>query len=222
MRLVENHGICGRQQVGHALVAQHQVGEKKVVVDYHDIRLLRLTPGLHHKTFAIVRTFRTQTILAGGGDLGPDGCLFGDVREFGSVPGFTRLHKAHNRAQVAHILGRSEPSTRLRSAQMVVTHVVGATFQEGDGHGRGKRLAHAWQVPAKQLILQRFGTGRKNDFAAPQKGGNQVGKRLAGSSAGLCDEAGLILDGASDRLRHLQLAFALAVALHLGGERAAL
>jgi hypothetical protein len=67
VRFVEDHGVGGGQQFGHAGIAQHNVGKEQVMVDDHEVGLLRLLAGAHHEAFLVVRTFAAQAVVPRGG-----------------------------------------------------------------------------------------------------------------------------------------------------------
>jgi hypothetical protein len=68
MSLVENRGVDRGQQLGHATVAQRQVGKEQMVIDHHQVSGHRLAPRAHHVAIAVRRALGAQAILAGRGD----------------------------------------------------------------------------------------------------------------------------------------------------------
>src|SRR6266566_1902182 len=50
MRLVQHHGIGSRQQLSEAVIAQRHVGQKKMVIDHHNLRRQGTTSGSIHET----------------------------------------------------------------------------------------------------------------------------------------------------------------------------
>ncbi len=72
VRLVEDHRVAGRQQLGHAFVAQHHVGEEQMVIDHHHVGRQRLAPRLHDEAVLVVRAVLAQAVLARRGGLRPD------------------------------------------------------------------------------------------------------------------------------------------------------
>ena len=77
MGFVKHDCISGWQQIGDALVAQHDVGHKQSVINHHDIGLLRLPTRFQHKAIAHIRTILTQAVFTGRGHTLPDLGFFG-------------------------------------------------------------------------------------------------------------------------------------------------
>ena len=77
---------------------------------------------------------------------------------------------------------------------------------------RGERLAHRRQVAVEELVLQRLGAGRDDHLAAGEQRRHEIGEGLAGAGAGLGHQHAAAFDRLDDRLRHLELLRARAIA----------
>ena len=95
-----------------------------------------------------------------------------------------------------------------------MTDVIRAPFEQRHIHRHFQGLTHDLDITIKQLVLQVFGAGGNDDFAARQQGGNEIGKGLAGSSPGFGHQHGVVADGSGHRRGHFNLAFAHTEAPH--------
>jgi hypothetical protein len=100
MRFVEDDRIGRRQQFGHAGIAQHDVGEEQVMVDHHDVGLLRLAARLHHEAFLVVRALLAEAVFTRGGDHRPHRGRFRHARELGLVAGAGDLRETDDVLQI--------------------------------------------------------------------------------------------------------------------------
>ena len=188
MRFVEDDRIGRRQQFGHARVAQHDVGEEQVVIDHHDIGLLRLAARLHHEAFLVVRALLAEAVFTGRGDHRPDrGCLR-HAREFGLVAGARDLRKTDDVLQIRGFLARRQAAVVRRALQIVVAQIVRAPLEHRHRDRHGERIAHGRDIALEQLVLQVLGAGRDDHLAAPQHGRHEVRIGLAGARPRLHDQ----------------------------------
>ena len=160
MRLVENHRIRTRQQIGDAFLTQHQVGHEQGVVDHHDVGLLGLPAGLEHEAIAHPGAILPEAVFAGGCHALPDIGLLGDGGQIGLVA-CGRI--ARERLQLAQLLdlgaclqGAIVP---LEPVKMIVAHIVGAPLEQRDAGRHPEGLTHARQVAPEELILERARAG---------------------------------------------------------------
>jgi hypothetical protein len=219
VRLVEDHRIARRQQLGEAGVAQRDVGEEQMMVDHHQIGGQRVAPRLHHEAALEVGTLAAQTVVARRGGRRPGRRVVGHARQFAAVAGLARCGEALDLAEVAHVLRIAEQPFARVALQMVVADVVGAALEQGHRHRHVQRRAHARQVAIEQLILQRLGAGRDDHLAPGEQRRDQIGERLAGAGARLGDQHAMAVQRLLDRQRQLELALARTVAGHGAGER---
>ena len=205
VRLVENHRVAGRQQFAHALVAQHHVGEEKVVIDHHHVGVHRVAPRLHHEALFLVRAVLAEAVVArrGGGD--PGQRVLAHVGAFGLVAGLRDLGEAADRAQVGGVLRGEEAAVARVALEVVVADVVGPALQQRDRHRDLERRAHGGQVAVEELVLQGFGAGGDDDLAAGEQRRHQVGEGLAGAGARLRHQHAILAQRRGDLLRHLDL-----------------
>ena len=220
MRLVEDDRVCRRQKFGHAGVFQCDVGKEQVVVDHHNVGLLGFLAGLHDKAVLVVLTLRTETGIAGGRDQVPDQGGFRDGRQLRLVAGGGGLHEAGNLAQMPDVVARRHAAILQRALQMKMTDVVRTPLQQRYRHRHVQGAPHRRNVAQIKLVLQVLGAGRDDRLAAPKQRRNQVSKGLAGTGAGLRDQGALGGDRIGDRLGHLGLRMARAVAADRASERA--
>ena len=188
MRFVEDDGVRGRQQLGHAGVAQHHVGEEQVVIHDHDVRLLRLAARVHHEAFLVMRAFLAETVVARGRDHRPDRRVFRHAREFGLVAGARDLRETDDLLQMRRILAGRQAAAVGGALQVVVTQVVRAPLEHRDRHRHRERVAHGRDVALEKLVLQMLGAGRDDDLAAPQHRRHEIRVGLAGARPCLDDQ----------------------------------
>ena len=113
VRLVEDHRVAGRQQFGHALVAQHDVGEEQVVIDHHQVGRHRLAPRLHARSSPCVagipgrgssRASRSPWLQTGE--------FSGHVQAFGLVAGLACAWRSARCARSAPASSRVDEAAR--------------------------------------------------------------------------------------------------------------
>ena len=81
-----------------------------MMIDHHDVGLLRLPARPHYKAILIKLTFRTHAGVAGRGHQIPYQRVFGHPGQLGFVTGAGGFQEARNLAQVADIVARSQPA----------------------------------------------------------------------------------------------------------------
>ncbi len=220
VRLVEDHGVAGGQQLGDALVAQRDVGEKQVMVDHHHVGRERVLARAHHEAVLVVRAFLAEAVFARRRGVLPDRRVLGHVGEVGAVARDRGGGEMLDQPQPRSIVARGEPAFAARPLEPVQAYIIGAALQQRRHRARGDRVAHGRQVAVVELVLQRLGAGRDDHLAAREQRGHQIGEGLAGAGAGFHRERAARFDRGQDRLRHLELLRPRPVAGHLGGERA--
>ena len=88
---------------------------------------------------------------------------------------------------------------------MMVTHIVGATLEQGNLYRHLERLAHQRNIAIEQLILQCFCASGNDDLTAHEQSRNQISKSLAGAGARLGDQDLLIFHRVGNRDGHVDL-----------------
>jgi hypothetical protein len=134
MRFVEDDGVAGRQQLGDPFVPQHEIGEEQVVIDDHHVGRERLPARFHHETRVVARALRPQAVLPRGGDVRPDGGIFGHRGTGGLVSAARRPRKALDLVEVPDVVAALQPPVLERALQVVVADVVRAALQQRHGH----------------------------------------------------------------------------------------
>ena len=86
VRLIEDHRIGRTKEIPEPVFFERKIREQQVVIHDHQIRALRLAPRRHHMTAAVVAAALAETVLARGGDLGPQRLPFGETRHLGQIP----------------------------------------------------------------------------------------------------------------------------------------
>ena len=94
MRFVEDNRVCRWQQFGDAGVFQCDVCKEQMMVDHHDIGLLRFLTRFHHETVLVILAFRTQAGVTGRCHQVPDQRGLWNLRQFCLVTGTGGLHEA--------------------------------------------------------------------------------------------------------------------------------
>ena len=167
VRLVEDHRVARGQELGEALVAQHDVGEEQVVVDDDDVGLERVLARLQHE--AVARGTRSSAPR----QLSRVEVTSGQIDAFSgtsaSSPRSPRCRRARERddlRQMPRILARGQPAFARRALEMMVADVVRAALEQRERDRHRQRVAHQRQVALEELVLQRLGAGRDDDLAA--------------------------------------------------------
>ena len=212
MRLVEDNRVRSRQKLRHPFLAQHDVSEKKVMVDDHDIRRECLLPCFHDEAFVVMRAIGAEAILARRSHERPDRRVLRDLREVALVAARAVPGEGSDDRQVACIIpGRKTPGM-LRALEVVVAYVVRAPLQQRDRHGHFQRLTHDLDIAIEQLVLERLGAGRNDVLAARKQRRNEVCESLPGAGPRFGDQHRVFFDGVGHGARHLDLPLAHAEA----------
>ena len=219
VRFVEDQRIARRQQLGDALVAQHDVGEEEVMVDHHHVGGERVAPRAHHEAVAVIRAALPEAVVARRRGLRPDRRVFGHVGEIGAVAGGAESGEALDPVQLRRLFPCSGPAFGNRATQAIEADVIRPPLQQRGASPRSQRLAHRGQIAVEELVLQRLGAGRDDDLAAGEERRDEVGEGLAGAGSCFGDQHAGRLDRLGDGVRHLHLAAALAIAGDRRGER---
>ncbi len=130
VRLVEDHRVAGRQQLGHAFVAQHHVGEEQVVIDDDQVGRHRLAPRLHDEAVLVVRAILAEAVFAGRRGVVPHRRVFRDFQAFGLVAALRHLGEDRDAAGVGRILAGQETAVGQRAFEMVGADVIGAPLEQ--------------------------------------------------------------------------------------------
>ena len=220
VRFVEDHRVAGRQQFGHALVAQHHVGKEQVVIDHDQIGGHRLLARLHDEAVLVVRAVLPQAVVARRGDVLPHRRVLVDLDALGLVAALRGLGEDRDAAGVGGILAGQETAVGQCPLQVVGTDIVGAALEQRNPDRRFQDIAHQRQILVEQLVLQRLGTSRHDHLAVRLQRRHQVGEGLAGACASLGDENRVVPDRLGDALGHFELLAAHAITVDGAGKRA--
>ncbi len=211
VRLVEDDRVAGRQQLGHAFVAQHDVGEEQVVIDDDQVGRHRLAPRLHDEAVLVVRAILAEAVFTGRRGVVPHRRVFRNFQTFGLVTALRHLGKHRDAAGVCGILAGQEAAVGQRAFEVVGADVIGAPLQQGDLDRRLEGIAHHRQILVEQLVLQGLGAGGDDHLAARLQRRHQIGESLARAGPRLGDENRTAVDGGGDALGHVELLVAHAI-----------
>jgi hypothetical protein len=161
---VEDDRVAGRQQFGHALVAEHDVGEEKMVIDDDEVGRHRLAPRLHDEAFLVVRAFLAEAVVARRGGVAPHRGILGNLDTFSLVAGLRGLGEDRDAACVGRIFAGQETTVGDGVLQVIRADVVGPALQQRDLDRRfqasrtiGKSLLNNWSckvlVPVDTMTL---------------------------------------------------------------------
>ena len=220
VRLVDDEGIGGRQQLAEAGVLDRKIRAQQVMVHHHDVGLLRHAARLDQVTLAVSRAILAQAVVCGGGDQRPDPGIFRHRAELGDVAALGGVRPVAHRQQPAEHFLVVAARVVQRVFHAMHAQVVGAPLEQRDPRRAGHRLDHARQVAQKQLVLQVARAGGNQHLLARQQRRHQVGVGLAGAGAGLGDQVAALLEGAHHRLGHLRLLRAVGKAVQLPRQQA--
>ena len=186
VRLIQNDRFGAGQQIAEALVLERQVGQQQVVIHHDDIGRLRIAAGFNHMAARILRAFLAETVFARRGDAGPDRGLFRQVGELGQIAALGgRSPTRHAREQPRHAALWAQQRALLRGKlQSMAAQIICAPLEQCEFGRQSQRFCQHRHVAAKQLVLQRAGTGGNNDAAPGEQCRYEIGKRLARAGAG--------------------------------------
>ena len=202
---VEDHGVARGQELRESFVAQHHVGEEKVVVDHDDVGFERRLARLEHKAVGMERAAAAEAVVARGCHLRPDRGVVGHVGQLAAIAGGACVCERDYFREMPRVVARDEAAFRRRAFEMVVADVVCASLEQCERRRYAERGAHERKIALEQLILQRLRAGRYDDLAAVEEGGDEVGERLAGTRPGLGHQRLALGDRARDGVGHCEL-----------------
>ena len=205
VRFVEDHGIAGRQQFGQPFIAQHDVGEKQMMIHDDHVGSQRFLACVHHEALVEVCALAAKAIFTGRRDVAPNRSGLGHVGEFALVSGGRGTSKGLDALQISYVRARRKHAARGGALEVVMADVVAAALEQRDGDRHFQRFAHEREIALKKLILQRLRAGGNDHLAARQQRRNEVGEGLAGARARFGDQLTLRVDGVRDCLRHREL-----------------
>jgi hypothetical protein len=113
-------------------VAQHHVGEEKVMVDHHQVGRQRLTASGEDEAFLVLRTVLAQAVVAGRGDHRPHRRVLRHVGTLGLVAAAGRAGKTGDALRPGGVLTGEKSAIGERAREMMVAEVVGAPLEQGD------------------------------------------------------------------------------------------
>ena len=87
----------------------------------------------------------------------PDHRVIRYVRPLGFVAAFDVVQVFFDALEVLGIVASEQATVHQYAVEMIMANVVGAAFEQGDGHGCAERVADGRQIAFKELILQGFG-----------------------------------------------------------------
>ena len=137
------------------------------MVDHNHVGRLRFFARTHDKAFFVVRAIAAQTILACRCDLLPHHRVIGNIRPLGFVTAFDVVQILADAFEVRRIVAPHQSPIHQGAVKVVVTDVIRAPFEQGNGHGCAERIADGWQIALEQLVLQGFSPRGNNCFTAP-------------------------------------------------------
>src|SRR5450759_1457489 len=220
VRFVENHGVAGRQQFGHAFVLEHHIGEEKMMVDHDDVGVERFAPRGHDEALLVLLAVLAQAVLARRCRRLPGGRVLGHVGEFRPVARLADFGEARDPVQMRHVLATGEAPVGERALQVMVTDVIRAALEQSGADRNLQCIAHRGQIAIVELVLQVLGAGGNDDLAAREQRRHQVSKSLAGAGAGFGHQQAFVAHGLGDGLGHLDLLPAHAIAGDGAAQRA--
>ncbi len=159
VRLVENHGIAGRQQFRQPFVAQHHIGKKQVMIDHDHICGLSPAARFQHKAVLVIGAFLPQAVVARRSDERPDAGILRHRAQTAFIAVAAYLGVALDQRQVFDVLAIEEAPFVFCPFQMVVTDIIGAPLEHCHRHRHLKCRAHGWNVAVEKLVLQGLGAG---------------------------------------------------------------
>ena len=144
--LIDDEGIRTRQQFAEAVVPDREIGAQQVMIDHHDIGLLRAPPGLDQMTLAPGAAVLAQAVVCVGGDLWPDGGILGDIHQLADIAPLGQSRPVAHLRQPAQVLAAVAAIIQQRGLHTVDAKIIGTPLEQGDLHRTGHRLAQARQV----------------------------------------------------------------------------
>ena len=218
VRLVDDDPLVVGQHGSGVIAANHEIGQKEVVVDDEQLRRLRFALEGGHEAALVEGTARPEAGLARRGREPPDGVVFFELVELGQIaaPGLRRP-ALHERQRSPHRLGGLRRGQGLETAAAEV--VAEALHQERRDLGADHALGDG-EIFEEDLLLERLARGGHDHAPAAGEGGHEISEGLARAGAGLADEHAIFVERPLHRLGHLELATAMLVAIEGARQRA--
>ena len=219
VRLVENHRVAGREELGRTFVAQHHVGKEQMVIDHHHVGSHGVASRREDEAVLVMRAVLAEAVVARRGDHRPHRRAFGHPGTLRFVAGARDLREAADALRVHDVLAGQETAFVERPFKVVMAKVIRPPLEESDLDRRPQHVAHGGQVAPVELVLQGLGAGRDDDLTARKKGRHKVGEGLAGARPGFGDEHRVVLQCGGDTLGHLELLRAHPVTRNAAGKQ---
>ena len=205
VRLVENHRGIFRQDRAEIVLAEGEVGEKKMMIDDDQVRFLR---ALVHRGDEAALKF--GALLAGAEvaarvDAIPQLGVVGKKRQLAAVAGFGQLFPIADLREPVHFVDALQDGLALHLVHFLPAQKIGAALHQRGFQIRREMLLQEGHVLLEELLLKRFG-GRRNDHAAAAANrGNQIRQRLACARARFDDDVLVLRESFVGNLRHGEL-----------------
>ncbi|MFM2067995.1 MAG: hypothetical protein RLZZ584_2904 [Pseudomonadota bacterium] len=209
--LVEHHRLDAGQQLGHAAVAQGQVGEIEVVVDDHDVGRHGLAPRQHDVALAELGAVTTQAVVARRGDQRDHGRTLVECIDLGQIAAHRGLGPLRDARQHANCSLVGELGLLACQLEAMQAQIGTATLEQGQACRHTQGCGQAWQVAAVELVLQALGGGADESAQAAEQHGHQVGIGLAHAGSGLDHQHVAVAQRRGDGIGHVDLAGAGAI-----------
>jgi hypothetical protein len=219
MGFIKNHGVTGRQQLCRALVAEHHVSEKEVMVDHHQIGCQCLATGGQHEALLVVRTVLTKAVVTRRGDHRPHRRVLRDIGALRLVTAACLAGEPGDPLRMGCVVTGKETAVSQRTREVIVAQVVGSPLEQRHLDRRLERLTDGGDIAREELVLQVAGTGRHDDLSTRKQRRHQISIGLAGAGAGLGDQHAIVGHRRSDALGELELLAAQAIAGNTGRQR---
>ena len=178
-------------------------------------------PRRVEEALGVVRAAGAQAVVVLRHHLLPD-LRARALRQVGQAAVAGLLRPLEDVPQLRRQLVLEQRRLRLHLRRLALAEVVAAPLDEGGRALEAGPLDEEGQVLADQLLLQVDGVRRDDHPLAvglrPQDRGHQIGERLAGAGARLDGQHVAPVEGAGDRVEHLELLQAVLVAGQRGGD----
>ncbi len=220
MGFIKHIDLSFRYQLAKSGVFHCHIGEEEVMVDHHHLGVHGAATGYHQMTVVVIGAIATEAVFIGAGDVSQDLGILLQPRNIphvaivgGGGPGL-HLHQIIEHFRLLQMGFAQEPVHPLDA------EIVAAPLEQGHRRGIGERACDGREIPIEELLLQVFGAGADHDPFAGLQRRHQIGVSLAGTGPRLHQQATMALDGAGDRLGHLQLGSASFETVDMAGQRA--
>jgi hypothetical protein len=201
VRFVEDDRVVVRNGATAVRTAQRQVGKKQVVIDHHDLGVLRLAPHARDEARFVVGAALSDAGVRAALHVGPDGRVLGQPQlgTLAGAGGQTKLTQLGQRAGRGHAFGLGRADELGVAAQ---TQVIAQALHHGCGDRDAQVAREQRQVAMDDLFLQRLGAGGDDHLLARQQGRHQIRQRLARAGSGLDQRHAVGLEGPLHQLGH--------------------